>query len=292
MDHPVTVACVQAESVILDREATIDRVAALAAEAAAHGASIAVFPETFVPCYPSNRWARTLAAGSDPASRETFARLVRESVEVPGPASDRLGAIAREHELLLAVGVNERAGGSVYNALLMYGPDGDLALHHRKLIPTNHERLIWGLGDGGGLTPVSTPFGRVGGLICWENLMPLARFALYQQGLDIYLAPTADDSDAWQASVRHIARESRCFVITPCVLQRASSHPTGVPLADGPDLIDRGGSAILAPDGSYLAGPLWTSRGSSTPSSTGTAGGGPAAVRPGRALPPAGCVQA
>jgi nitrilase len=257
VDHPVTVACIQAEPVILDREATIDRVAALSAEAAGGGAQLVAFPEAFVPCYPSNRWVRGLAGGSDEAVRETFARLARESVEVPGPACDRLGAIAREHELWLATGVNERAGGTLYNTLLIHGPDGRLALHHRKLMPTNHERMVWGLGDGGGLVPVATPFGRVGGLICWENLMPLARFALYQSGLEILLAPTADTSDAWQDSMRHIARESRCYVITACVLQHASSHPAGVPLADGPDLMDRGGSAILAPDGSYLAGPLW-----------------------------------
>jgi nitrilase len=257
VDHPATVACVQAEPVILEREATIDRVAALTAEAAGGGAQLVAFPEAFVPCYPSNRWVRGLAGGSDEAARETFARLARESVEVPGPACDRLGAIAREHELWLATGVNERAGGTLYNTLLIHGPDGRLALHHRKLMPTNHERMVWGLGDGGGLVPVDTPFGRVGGLICWENLMPLARFALYQSGLEILLAPTADTSDAWQDSMRHIARESRCYVITSCVLQHASSHPAGVPLVDGPDLMDRGGSAILAPDGSYLAGPLW-----------------------------------
>jgi nitrilase len=257
MDRPVKVACVQAEPVILDREATIDRIADLAAEAAGQGASLVSLPEAFIPCYPSNRWVRRLAAGSDAAVRETFARLMRESVKVPGPACDRLGAIAREHELWLATGANERAGGTLYNSLLLFGPDGSLALHHRKLMPTNHERMVWGLGEGGGLAPVQTPFGRLGGLICWENLMPLARFALYQGGLEIHLAPTADTSDAWQDSMRHIARESRCYVITSCVLQRASSHPPEVPLAEGPDLMDRGGSAILAPDGSYLAGPLW-----------------------------------
>jgi nitrilase len=257
MDRAVTVACAQAEPVILDREATIDRIADLAAEAAGKGAELISFPETFIPCYPSNRWVRHLAAGSDPAVREAFARLVRESVEVPGPACDRLGAIAREHGMWLATGVNERAGGTLYNTLLVFAPDGELALHHRKLMPTNHERLVWGLGEGGGLEPVATPFGRLGGLVCWENLMPLARFALYQGGLEIHLAPTADTSDAWQDSMRHIARESRCYVITSCVLQRASSHPPDVPLTKGPDLMDRGGSAILAPDGSYLAGPLW-----------------------------------
>ncbi len=257
MNEAVTVACIQAEPVILDREATIDRIAELAAEAAGQGARLVLFPETFIPCYPSNRWVKLLAAGADEAARATFARLMRESVTVPGAACDRLGAIAREHELWLATGVNELDGGTIYNSLLVHGPDGGLALHHRKLMPTNHERLVWGLGDGRGMEPVAAPFGRFGGLICWENLMPLPRAALYLAGLDIYLAPTADDSDAWQDSMRHIARESRCYVLTSCVLQRASSHPPEVPVGEGPELMDRGGAAIIAPDGTYLAGPLY-----------------------------------
>jgi nitrilase len=257
VNEAVTVACIQAEPVILDRDATIDRIAELTAEAAGGGAKLVLFPETFVPCYPSNRWVKLLAAGADEAARATFARLMRESVEVPGSACDRLGAIAREHELWLATGVNELDGGTIYNSLLVHGPDGRLALHHRKLMPTNHERLVWGLGDGRGMEPVAAPFGRFGGLICWENLMPLPRAALYLAGLDIYLAPTADDSDSWQDSMRHIARESRCYVLTSCVLQRASSHPPEVPVGEGPELMDRGGAAIIAPDGTYLAGPLY-----------------------------------
>jgi len=255
----VTVACVQAESVQLDLEATIDKLAGLVAEARAQGAQLAVFPEAFLPTYPSSRWARFLAGGSD--ARPVFARLARESVEIPGPASARLANVARQHEIWLAVGANELERGTIYNALLLYSPEGRLALHRRKLVPTNHERLVWGQGDGRGLQAIETPLGRVGGLICWENQMPLARFALYESGVEIYLAPTADDSDAWHDSLRHIARESRAFVVSPCVFQRASSYPDDVPLADGPELLGRGGSAILAPDGTYLAGPLWDEEG-------------------------------
>ena len=257
MRSAVTVACVQAEPAILDREATVDRVAELTAQARSRGAELVVFPEAFVPGYPSNRWVRHLAAGADPAARATFARLMRASVEVPGPASDRLGGIARDHGVWLAVGANERAGGTLYNTILLYGPDGALAHHHRKLMPTNHERLVWGMGDGSSLRTVDAGFGRVGGLICWENNMPLARFALYQDGLEILVAPTADDSDAWHDSMRHIAREARAFVVTAVVYQTASGHPEGVPLADGDELMGRGGSAILGPNGAYLAGPLW-----------------------------------
>jgi nitrilase len=128
-------------------------------------------------------------------------------------------------------------------------------------MPTNHERLVWGMGDGSSLRTVDAGFGKVGGLICWEMNMPLARFALYQDGLEILLAPTADDSQAWHDSMRHIAREARAYVLTSVVFQRASSHPEGVPLADGDDLMSRGGTAILGPDGSYLAGPLWSEPG-------------------------------
>jgi nitrilase len=255
------VACVQAEPAILDLNGTLDKVAGLAAEAGSAGAGLAVFPETFISAYPSNRWARYLAGEGDGAAKAAFARLVRESVEVPGPASDRLAQIAGETGLWLAVGVNERDRGTLYNALLVYSPNAELVLHRRKLVPTNHERLVWGQGSGNGLVTIPTDVGRVGGLICWENFMPLARFALYESGVEVYLAPTADDSEQWQESIRHIAREARAFVISPCVFQRASSYPDDVPVADGPELLGRGGSAILGPDGSYLAGPLWDEEG-------------------------------
>ena len=252
----VKVACVQAEPVLFDRAATIAKIDGLAAEIAAADAHLALFPEAFVPAYPSSRWARHLAGWDDDA-RPVYARLARESLTIPGPDADRLGEIARTRGLWLAVGANEIERGTIYNSLLIYSPDGELALHHRKLMPTNHERLVWGLGDGRGLETVATDFGAVGGLICWENLMPLARFALYNDGLEIYLAPTADDSEDWHDSIRHIARESRSFVLSSCVFQRASSFPDDVPLADGGELVGRGGSAIVAPDGTYLAGPLW-----------------------------------
>ena len=260
MREPVTVACAQVEPVLFDREATIARLEEVAAEAVGKGARLVLFPETFVPAYPTNRWVRYLAGG-DRDAKHVFARLARESLEVPSPASERIGAAAREHGLWLAVGANELDRGTIYNALLLYGFDGELALHHRKLVPTNHERMVWGPGDGGGLEAIETDLGRVGGLICWENYMPLARFALYESGVEIYIASTADDGELWQATLVHIARESRCFVIAPSHFQRASSYPQDFPLAEGGPLVGRGGSAILAPDGSYLAGPLWDEEG-------------------------------
>jgi nitrilase len=267
LKQPVVAACVQAEPVVLDRSATIDKLARLTAEAAGQGARVIVFPETFVPAYPSSAWAKALAGWADPRAKAAFAMLARESLEVPGPDADRLGEIAREHEVWLVTGVNEidpKRPGTLYNALLYHGPDGRLALHHRKLVPTNHERLIWGQGDGGGLRAIETEIGRIGGLICWENYMPLARFSLYESGIEIYVASTADDSDEWQATLVHIARESRAYVIAPCHYQRASSYPDDFPLRDeleGRDVLGRGGSAILAPDGSYLAGPLYGEEG-------------------------------
>jgi len=256
MERTIRVACVQVEPVILDRRATIEKLGVVAREAAANGAELALFPETFVPAYPSNRWARELAHGSDGA--KVWARLAQESVELP---DQDLAAAARDAGIWLAVGVNERERGTLYNALLLYAPGGELVLHHRKLVPTNHERLVWGPGDGGGLDTVDVGGARAGGLICWENLMPLARFALYERGVEIYLAPTAEDSDGWHDSMRHIARESRAFVLSCCVYQRASSYPADVPIAPGDDLLGRGGSAILTPLGEYLAGPLWDEEG-------------------------------
>jgi nitrilase len=267
VDAPVKVACVQAEPVILDREATVDKLVGLAAEAAGEGASLLVFPEAFIPVYPSSTWAKALAGWGDERAKDAFARLAAEAVAVPGEAADRIGEAAREHGVWIVTGVTEvdpQRPGTLYNTLLYHGPDGRLALRHRKLVPTNHERLVWGQGDGGGLRAIPTGLGRIGGLICWENYMPLARFALYESGVEIYIASTADDSEAWQSTLVHIARESRAFVVAPSHFQRASSYPDDFPLRDeleGLDVIGHGGSAILAPDGSYLAGPLYGEEG-------------------------------
>jgi nitrilase len=263
----VTAACVQAEPVILDQRRTLDKLESLAGEAAAAGAELVVFPETFVPAYPSSSWAKFLAGWGDERAKAAFAMLARESVEVPGPGGDRLAEIARSLGVWLVTGVDEverDRPGTIYNTLLYFSPTGELALKHRKLMPTNHERLVWGQGDGGGLRAIETSLGRLGGLICWENYMPLARFALYESGVEIYVASTADDGERWQPTLVHIALESRSYVISACHYQHASSYPDDFPLkaeiADKGHL-GRGGSAILAPDGSYLAGPLWEEEG-------------------------------
>jgi nitrilase len=267
MERAVKVACVQAEPAILDREATLDRLEQLAAEAAGNGAELVVFPETFIPVYPSSRWAKAFAGWQDDGAKRVFAQIAQNSIAVGSPSERRIAAAAQELGVWLVTGVNEvesERPGTIYNSLLYHSPAGELVLHHRKLVPTNHERLVWGQGDGRGLHAVETGFGRIGGLICWENYMPLARFALYESGVEIYVASTADDGDAWQATLVHIARESRAYVVSPCHFQRASSYPADFPLAselEGAGLLGRGGSAILAPDGSYLAGPLYDDEG-------------------------------
>jgi nitrilase len=265
VDAPVKVACVQAEPVVLDREATVDKLERLTAEAAAAGAQLVVFPEAFVPAYPSSSWARALAGWAEPAAKEAFALLAREAVAVPGPAEQRIGAAAREHGVWIVTGVTEldpERPSTLYNTLLYHAPDGSLAARHRKLVPTNHERLVWGQGDGGGLRAIATPLGRLGGLICWENYMPLARFALYESGVEIYVASTADDGDAWQSTLVHVARESRAFVVSPSHFQRADAYPADFPLRDLIDgTLGRGGSAVLGPVGAYLAGPLYDEEG-------------------------------
>jgi nitrilase len=251
-----TVAAVQAAPVFCDRDATIEKVGRLTKEAAAHGAALVAFPEAFVPTYPDWVWRTTPWADG-----EWYARWADACVDIPGPACAALGAIARESSVHLAIPVNERAGGTIYNTLCYFAPDGVLLATHRKLVPTGGERLAWGQGDGSTLVTIDTPFARVGGLICWENYMPLARAAMYQEGIDILLAPTWDNSDVWVASMRHIAKEGRCYVmgITSCL--RGSDVPASFPGRDDiyggdEDWMSRGNTVIVDPYGHVLAGPI------------------------------------
>ena len=267
METPVKVACVQAEPVILDRDATVEKLERLTAEAAGNGASLIVFPEAFIPVYPSSVWAKALAGWDDGRAKKAFALMAEQAVTVGGDAERRIAQAAEENGVWIVTGVTEvdpERPGTLYNTLLYHDPGGTLAVKHRKLVPTNHERLVWGQGDGSGLRAVPTELGRIGGLICWENYMPLARFALYESGVEIYIASTADDGETWQSTIVHIARESRAFVVAPSHFQRAASYPDDFPLRaelEGQDVIGRGGSAVLAPDGSYLAGPLYDEEG-------------------------------
>lgn len=250
----VTVAAVQATPVFLDRAATTDKACALIKEAAGGGASLVVFPETFIPTYPDWVWRRP--AWSDGAFVE---RLYENSVAIPSPTVDQLSAAAAEAGAYVAMGINEIAGGTLYNTLLYFGPDGSLVGRHRKLMPTGGERTVWGMGDGSTLGVVQTPFGVVGGLLCWENYMPLARAAMYAQGVEVYVAPTWDNSDTWVGTLQHIAKEGRCYVIGCAPLLRGSDVPAelrGDDYHGDDDWMSRGLSTIVAPGGEILAGPL------------------------------------
>jgi nitrilase len=263
-DFPtVRVAAIQAAPVILDAEATVAKAVRLLGEAAAQGAQLAVLPETFVSVYPSNAWARRAASfgGSD----ELWERMWASSVEVPGPVVETLTEACREHDLHCAIGVNEREPqrpGTLYNTFLLIGPDG-LLWKHRKLMPTHQERLFHGIGPGDDLRVTETPVGRIGGLICWENRMPLARWAVYRGGPQIWIAPTAADSDGWQASMRHIAIESGAFVVSvPQYIPRAA-FPDDFPLElPQGEVFGNGGAVIVEPSsGGVIAGPLYGEEG-------------------------------
>lgn len=250
-------AAVQATPVFLDRDATVERLIRSVKDAAAHGAQLIVFPEAIVPGYPD--WVWRLPAWAD---GEWYRRLHDQAVDIPGPATEELGAAAAEAGAWVVVGVNERVpSGTLYNTLLYLSPEGEVAGVHRKLIPTGGERTVWGNGDRSVLTVVEAGFGRLGGLTCWENLMPLARAAMYQEGIDVYLAPTWDNSEAWLSTLRHIAREGRVFVIGTNTCLRGSDISRSLPGADeiyggDDDWLSRGNTAIVGPDGTVLSGPL------------------------------------
>jgi predicted amidohydrolase len=259
----VRVAAVQATPAILDLDGSVEKAVRLLGEAAAQGAELAVLPEAFLSVYPSNAWAR-LAAGFGGAD-ELWERFWLSSVDVPGPEVDRLVAACAEHGLHCAIGVNEREAerpGTVYNTMLLLGPEG-LLWKHRKLMPTQQERLFHGIGAGDDLGVVATSVGRVGGLICWENRMPLARWAVYQGGPQIWVAPTADDSDGWLATMRHVAIESGAFVVSCPQFIPRSAFPDDFPLPlPEQEVYGRGGAAIVEPTwGEVIAGPLYGEEG-------------------------------
>ena len=261
----VRVAAVQATPVILDAEATIYKAVATLGTAAADGADLVVLPECFVSLYPSGAWAAAAATWAEGCD-ELWERMWASSVDVAGPLVARLVEACAAHGVSLAIGVNEREDvrpGSLYNTLLVIGPEG-LLHRHRKLMPTMHERVFHGVGAGDDLGVVDVPgVGRVGGLICWENRMPLARWAVYQGGPQIWLAPNADDSEGWIASMRHIAIEAGAFVVSVPQFIPAAAFPADFPLAlpDDVDVFGRGGACIVSPGGDLVAGPLYDAEG-------------------------------
>ena len=265
MPRHVPVAVVQAAPVPFDRDATLAKTLLLLRQAAKGGAKLILFPEAFIPAYPRGFSFGMVVGSRTTEGRDLWRRLWEQAVEVPSAVSDALATTSRELGVYLAIGVIEReraiGQGTLYCTLLIFGPDGTLLYKHRKLKPTGSERLIWGEGDGSTLNVLETPLGKIGGLICWENYMPMARMALYGQGIEIYLAPTADPRDTWQATLRHIACEGRCFVLGSNQFVTKSMLPADLlafdEMKNQPEILCRGGSAIISPLGDVLAGPVF-----------------------------------
>ena len=254
----VRVAVVQAGSVPFDTEACVDKAVRLTADAAATGAKVVLFPEAFIAGYPKGLSYGLVVGARDPVGREEFRLYLDAAIEVPGIHTLRLGEAAAAAGVYLVIGVIERELGTCYCTVLFFGPDGSLLGKHRKLMPTALERMIWGFGDGSTLTVVDSPYGRIGSVICWENYMPMLRMAMYAKNVALYCAPTADDRDTWLSSMRHVALEGRCFVLSACQFLRRKDFPdtVRVSLGESPDaVLMRGGSAIIGPLGNVLAGP-------------------------------------
>ena len=260
-DSPFLIAAVQAAPVFLDRAATLEKACALVARAAAAGARLVVFPEAFLPSYPF--WVWHVPAGESATLRELYAELVMQSVTVPGLETARLAAAAREHRVAIAIGIDElnaeASGSSLYNTLLLFDEKGRLRARHRKLVPTAGERLVHAPGDGSTLAVHDLGWARVSGLVCWENYMPLARYALYAWGAEVHLAPTWDRGEPWLSTLRHIAKEGRVYVVGCCTALRRGDVPDRWAFKErwvaGGEWINPGGSAIVDPDGKLLAGP-------------------------------------
>jgi len=258
------IAVVQKSPVFLDKEKTITKVVESIQQAAAESADLVIFTEAFIPGYPA--WIWRLRPGSDfGISEELHERLLRNAVNMESNDLDPLYAAARQHNITIVCGINERdnklSQATLYNSMVVIGAEGTLLNKHRKLMPTNPERMVWGFGDACGLKAITTPAGRISTLLCWENYMPLARYALYAQGVEIYIAPTYDSGDAWIGSLQHIAREGRCWVVGCGNLMQASDLPDDFPAKeslypDAEEWINPGDSIVIAPDGEIIAGPL------------------------------------
>lgn len=260
MVSPQTVraAVVQAAPVAFDTKRTLEKVEALAGEAASAGAELVVFPEAFVSAYPRGLDFGAVVGSRSAEGREQYRVYWESSIDVPGPAVDTLARIARQSRAHLVIGVVERSAGTLYCTVLFFAPDGQFLGKHRKLMPTASERLVWGFGDGSTLPVFDTTIGRLGAVICWENYMPLLRMAMYAKGIQLYCAPTADARETWIATMRHIALEGRCFVLSCNQFCRRSDYPPDytTPFGDDPEtVLSRGGSCIINPLGRILAGP-------------------------------------
>jgi nitrilase len=258
MQNTIKAAVAQAAPVLFDTPRTMVKLAELARKAASQGADLVMFPEAFVGGYPKGLDFGARLGTRTPEGREEFRRYHQSAIDVPGPEAARLGEIAQDNGIHLVVGVIERDGGPLFCTALTYAPSGELLAKHRKLMPTALERLVWGCGDGSGIGVAETPLGRIGSVICWENYMPLLRAAMYAQGVELYCAPTVDDRETWLPTMRTIALEGRCFVISACqYFTRADGPADYMPIqGDNPNtVLIRGGSCIVDPLGNVLVAP-------------------------------------
>lgn len=255
-DHRVVVSVVQAGSIPYDTPQTLEKLAGLAAAARAGGAQVVLFPEAFVGGYPKGMGFGISLGRRTEEGRDEFQRYFASAIDVPGPETEFLSNVARGQGVYLITGVIERSGGTLYCSVLFHGPAGEYLGKHRKVMPTALERCVWGFGDGSTLTVVDSPHGRIGAVICWENYMPLLRTAMYAKGVGLYCAPTVDDRETWIPTMRHVACEGRCFVLSACQYLEGPS-PADSP---GPTVtLIRGGSCIVSPFGELLAGPVYGS---------------------------------
>jgi nitrilase len=254
----VRAAVVQDSPIVFNREATVEKVRSLAIQAGRQGAQLVVMPEAFVSAYPTGMDFGARVGFRTAKGRDDFRRYYESAVEVPGPACEALGKAAREANVFLVIGVIERDGGTLYCTVLFFSPGGKLMGKHRKLMPTAMERLIWGFGDGSTMPVFDTSLGKIGAVICWENYMPMLRMYMYAQGIQLYCAPTADHRETWLPSMRHIALEGRCFVLSCCQYLLRADCPEDYAAIQGDDprtILMRGGSCIVGPLGQVLAGP-------------------------------------
>jgi len=267
MSDKITVAIVQASAVFMNLEASLAKAVSLIEQAARKGANLVAFGETWLAGYPAwLDYCPNAALWNHEPTKKVFARLRRNSVVVPGAETKILGKIAAKHKVVLVIGINERVeqgagNGTLYNCLLTFGANGKLINHHRKLVPTFTERLVWGQGDAAGLGAVKTDFGRVGSLVCWEHWMPLARQALHVSGEDVHVAVFPTVHEAHQIASRHYAFEGRCFVLAAGLIMKAADLPAELlsetELSKLPENILRGGSCIIAPDGGFIVEPIF-----------------------------------
>lgn len=261
------IAVVQAAPVMFDKDACVEKAVKLIEEAAANGAELIVFPELFIPCYPYGMTFGFTVGSRNKDGRVDWKRYYDNSILVPGAETDKLAEAAKKAGAYVSIGVSERCeeSATLYNTNLFFSPEGELTTVHRKLKPTGSERVVWGDANKGYFPVLDTPWGPMGSMICWESYMPLARVALYQKGITLYISPNTNDNEEWQATIRHIAIEGHCYFINCDMFFTRDMYPKDLlcpeEIARLPEIVCRGGSCVVDPYGHYETEPLWDAEG-------------------------------